>query len=54
MRSPLAILIEVAKAISQQWMRVAAAVEAAPASCDNTVVEQKAGGARATEAARKL
>lgn len=53
-RSSLAIWIEMAKATLAAMEESGSSVEAAPATCDDTVLEQRAGGAGATEAARKL
>lgn len=53
-RSPLAIRIEMAKATSAAMDEKGSSVEAAPATCDDTVIEWRADGAGATEAARKL
>lgn len=53
-RSLLAVWIEMAKATSAAMDGNGSSVDAAPATCDDTVIEQRADGAGATEAARKL
>lgn len=51
---PVSVWIEVSKATSAAMDENECSVDAAPATCDDTVIEQRADGAGATEAARKL